>query len=100
MAQPPTLTTQFTPPSSCLATSAFYQIWTSVCASPLITCDMELFGVPDITGCFPPGYTPSLDFYYSPGVCPSGYTPACTSFNTVSSLIETIYTCCPTYGSH
>src|SRR5256885_2077011 len=29
--------------------------------------------------CLPPNYQSSSDFYYSPGVCPSGYTEACTS---------------------
>ncbi|KAF2149650.1 hypothetical protein K461DRAFT_50023 [Myriangium duriaei CBS 260.36] len=41
--------------------------------------------------CYPSSYTPQAHFY-SPGICPSGYTVACSS----TAKAETIATCCPT----
>lgn len=88
------LTAAFTPPSGC----ASYQT--------------ELYNVVDATGawyaqgpidlgsCFPSGYSSELTQYYSPGVCPSGYKPACVDYNQVGSLTETIYTCCPARFSY
>ncbi len=83
------LTTIFTPPSHC----ASYQT--------------NLYQVVDATGswfaqgpiepgnCFPSGYGSLSSQYYSPGVCPSGYQPACMDTNQIGSVTETIYTCCP-----
>ncbi|KAA8565602.1 hypothetical protein EYC84_009454 [Monilinia fructicola] len=34
--------------------------------------------------------------YYSPGICPTGYSAACSSFCTASGVTETVATCCPT----
>ncbi|KAI1339982.1 hypothetical protein F5Y15DRAFT_60683 [Xylariaceae sp. FL0016] len=48
------------------------------------------------SSCYPAGYSPSSKAYYSPGVCPSGFTPACSATNSIGSVTETIYTCCPT----
>jgi hypothetical protein len=87
------LTTVFTPPSSCLASSALWWIYTGYNV-------YQLQGPPDLQNCFPPSYVPNSTAYYSPGVCPSGYTTACTSFNTVGTVTDTLYTCCPTYVSH
>lgn len=46
-------------------------------------------------GCYPSSYSPDLFHYYSPGLCPSGYTTACTSLNSIGTVTETIHTCCP-----
>ncbi|KAI1120101.1 hypothetical protein F5Y10DRAFT_290307 [Nemania abortiva] len=47
--------------------------------------------------CLPSGFVPSDPYYYSPGLCPSGYTSAC--FAQISlptrSASETQATCCP-----
>ncbi|PMD56121.1 uncharacterized protein K444DRAFT_54564 [Hyaloscypha bicolor E] len=34
--------------------------------------------------------------YYSPGICPVGYTTACHSLDLIGTLSETVVTCCPT----
>ena len=48
-------------------------------------------------GCYPSSYSPGPADYYSPGLCPSGYTSACTSLNSIGTVTETIHTCCPTW---
>lgn len=45
--------------------------------------------------CFPSNYNPAPDAYYSPGVCPVGFTVACSSINAIGTVSETIQTCCP-----
>jgi hypothetical protein len=58
-----------------------------------------LQGATDMTTCFPSGYGEFQSDYYSPGVCPGGYTVACSRKSTAGSVTETIQTCCPTYVS-
>ncbi|KAH8890593.1 hypothetical protein GQ53DRAFT_824326 [Thozetella sp. PMI_491] len=43
-------------------------------------------------GCFPTDYNPSRNYHYSPGVCPAGFTTACSL--TVPGG-DVIATCCP-----
>lgn len=92
------LTTTFTPPASCFDTSTILDVWTTVCAAGLASCQYQVLGqAPDGSKtCMPPGYTPGGNNYYSPGICPSGYATACSSLNSVGSLTETVATCCPT----
>ncbi|KAK0620637.1 hypothetical protein B0T14DRAFT_429914 [Immersiella caudata] len=85
------LTTQFTPPATCASfvSNIYYSPGNGVFAGPLTSGN-----------CFPTGYNPSADRYFSPAhLCPVGYGPACS---TVASIInqgqsETRITCCPTY---
>lgn len=51
------------------------------------------YGQPDTTQCVPPSFTPFQKYYYSPGICPSGYYYACEAGVGTSS---TQATCCPT----
>ncbi|KAF8860665.1 hypothetical protein BDZ45DRAFT_304603 [Acephala macrosclerotiorum] len=75
----PALTTTFTPAASC--TNDFYtnteSNWYSI-------------GGPLASQCFPSGWA-STSQYFSPGICPDGYTQACSSLNGA----ETRATCCP-----
>ncbi|KAK3312354.1 hypothetical protein B0H66DRAFT_608623 [Apodospora peruviana] len=90
------LTTTFTAPVSCASSTGIH----------IVACDggsgkgcvwwAEGPLVPAASDCYPRSYDPFLGNYYSPGICPSGYTPACTSRNTLATLTETVYTCCPT----
>ncbi|TGO43902.1 hypothetical protein BCON_0744g00020 [Botryotinia convoluta] len=48
------------------------------------------------TTCMPSGFNRETAYYYSPGVCPTGYSAACSSYSTDSSATKTIATCCPT----
>lgn len=90
------LTTTFTAPSSCTTATGLYQIWPGT--------DRYFYEQGPLgsrTECFPSGYDPSPSQYYSPGLCPSGYTPACSSTEISSNTaIETAYTCCPTAAAY
>lgn len=80
------LTSTFTPPASCLQTFYHY--------AQVVGPMLEL-GPSNVPDCLPPNYQSSSDFYYSPGVCPSGYVKACSSSVVIGSLTETRATCCP-----
>ncbi|PVI07218.1 hypothetical protein DM02DRAFT_666954 [Periconia macrospinosa] len=89
------LTTQFTPAPSCLAPS---NLWIIRTTSTSIH-EYNFFGRPldAAQGCFPPGYNPASISYYSPAICPSGYTAASgTSRVITGSVTETTEVCCPT----
>ncbi|KAI2605035.1 uncharacterized protein GGS25DRAFT_503230 [Hypoxylon fragiforme] len=49
------------------------------------------------SACLPPNFRPVDPYYYSPGICPSGYTTACNAQISPSTgtLVETVATCCP-----
>lgn len=80
------LTTTFSPPPNCLASFAtIYDRTGGQMAGPVST-----------GSCLPPGYQANRGFFYSPGVCPYGYTSACSSLNEIGSLTQTAVTCCPT----
>lgn len=94
------LTTTFSAPSSCTTnTPRIYQIHTgkeyNYVQGPLFKPGSD---------CFPSGYVPSPSAYYSPGVCPQGYTPACTNLLPIQTALapatETAYICCPTALSY
>jgi hypothetical protein len=57
-------------------------------------------GSPEMSTCFPNGYGKYRSDYYSPGVCPEGFTVACSRLTTLESFTETIQTCCPTSVSY
>ncbi|KAI1329186.1 hypothetical protein F5Y16DRAFT_114286 [Xylariaceae sp. FL0255] len=85
------LTTPFVQPASCsLSLSYNFKYFTHSPSYYLLQ------GPLDQTSCLPSGYDGSSNQYFSPGVCPLGYTAACTDKSTVGSATETIYTCCPT----
>ncbi|ROW07861.1 hypothetical protein VMCG_03483 [Cytospora schulzeri] len=90
------LTTTFTAPSSCATAIGVYQIWPESDSyyyeqGPLLSR----------TECYPNGYDASPSQYYSPGLCPTGYTAACSSTGLISHTVtETAYTCCPTAADY
>lgn len=77
------LTTTFFPSPSC--TNDFYTagIYYSI-------------GGPLASECFPSGWR-STSQYFSPGICPTGYTQACSSLSTSGTEVETFATCCPRF---
>lgn len=92
------LTTTFTAPSSCATAAGLYQIWPAADTSYYYYEQGPLLSRTD---CYPSGYDASPSQYYSPGLCPSGYTPACSSTAVVSATAtETAYTCCPTAATY
>jgi hypothetical protein len=82
------LTTTFTPPPACQ--SSLSSVYSLSGSSFFIAGPADPSG-----GCFPRGYAGSLAQYYSPGVCPAGYTVACASLLSVGAATETVATCCP-----
>ncbi|KAI0882651.1 uncharacterized protein GGS22DRAFT_169991 [Annulohypoxylon maeteangense] len=83
------LTTTFTPPADCTASSALYWVNTA-------STFYWLHGQPGQSSCFPDSYSPYQNQYYSPGVCPVGYTRACESISTGGdNSFTTRATCCP-----
>lgn len=86
------LTTTFTAPSACATATGLYQIWSG--SDSYHYEQGPLLSRPD---CYPSGYDASPSQYFSPGLCPTGYTAACSSTHVLSSVVaETAYTCCPT----
>ena len=72
----------FTPPSSC--TSDIYKFGPD-------NGYYFLLGPSATSDCFPSSFALNRNAYYSPGVCPVGYTEACKTI----IKTETIATCCP-----
>ncbi|KAI1459830.1 hypothetical protein F4805DRAFT_418830 [Annulohypoxylon moriforme] len=83
------LTTTFVPPTPCASeASRIYQV-------PDDDLKFWAQGPVDLGNCWPSGYLTSNNLYYSPGICPSGYQPACNNSNVIGASTETIQTCCP-----
>jgi hypothetical protein len=91
------LTTTFTAPSSCTTAIGLYQIW----PPGTDRYHYEQGPLYSRKDCFPSGYDASPWQYYSPGLCPSGYTPACSSTEIISrGAAEIAHTCCPTAAAY
>lgn len=86
------LTTTFTP-SLPTCTSIFYA--QNAGASWLAL-------VQDANFCLPSGFNREPEYFYSPGVCPSGYDYACTVVpSTTNGVVgSTVATCCPRLVIH
>ncbi|KAF9894069.1 hypothetical protein FE257_009042 [Aspergillus nanangensis] len=93
------LTSTFTPPGSCLTDIYRYAVPTLQCKSGTTTntCHYKHLGPISATDCYPSGFTanPTATYYYSPGVCPSGYSIACSNVVSIGATSETRATCCP-----
>lgn len=93
------LTTTFTPPPDC--TTDTYQIEWSANSNyytlpPTATgvWGWMSLGATDWATCFPSGYT--TNSYFSPGLCPTGYSAGGLSYVSLDGKTETRGTCCPT----
>ncbi|KAK9793146.1 hypothetical protein SCARD494_06618 [Seiridium cardinale] len=85
------LTTTFTPPPDCTA-GAVGVLRANSGSSYFLTAG------PRASSCFPSGRIPGYTEYYSPGLCPHGFTAACLTSSPLpqGNGIETVATCCPT----
>src|SRR3569833_350492 len=84
------LTTTFVAPTT--RVSSFAHIYVSV--------DGGVYAGPFSTGaCLPSSYDNPRSNFYSPGICPSGFTPACSWTTALGSATETAVTCCPYFES-
>ncbi|KAJ5361613.1 hypothetical protein N7541_002457 [Penicillium brevicompactum] len=97
---PLALTTTFSPPAACTTetwwveylTGSYY--FTTSVTGPLSGWFFSQ-GPTDWSSCFPSGYQATTDFYYSPGVCPSGYSIASATTISLGTNTETRAACCP-----
>ncbi|KAH8901520.1 hypothetical protein GQ53DRAFT_757144 [Thozetella sp. PMI_491] len=94
----PALTSTFVPSTSC--TVNIYNILDEkaqcVAGTVAAGCYYYQLGVSTSTSdCFPSGWEPTSTAYFSPGICPSGYTTACSSVVSSGAATETRATCCP-----
>lgn len=82
------LTTTFTP--------SFGDCFSSIFYGTNSIGDWLQLGVPITTSsCLPENFGRDASLYYSPGICPSGYSYACTRATTSDANDITIATCCP-----
>ncbi|RYP19239.1 hypothetical protein DL765_003440 [Monosporascus sp. GIB2] len=89
------LTTTFRPPAACATSTGLYLV---DCGE---NCSYHANGPLETTACYPNNYDPEINKgYYSPGICPSGYTEACSRANSVGTVTEWAYTCCPSVESY
>ncbi|RYP29462.1 hypothetical protein DL767_006731 [Monosporascus sp. MG133] len=89
------LTTTFTPPAACATSTGLYLVG---CGED---CSYHAKGPLETTTCYPSAYDPHISSgYYSPGICPSGYTEACSRAESVGTVTEWAYTCCPSVESN
>ncbi|KAK6080644.1 formamidopyrimidine-DNA glycosylase [Seiridium cupressi] len=88
------LTTTFTPPPDCTG-GAVGVLRANSGSSYFLTAG------PGASSCFPSGKIPGYTEYYSPGLCPHGFTAACLTSSPLpqGNGIETVATCCPTVYS-
>ncbi|KAL0639004.1 hypothetical protein Q9L58_001885 [Maublancomyces gigas] len=109
------LITTFTPPATCLS-----HLYLEGSDAPVLSATFQdlvptgtfpTLGWPTQTECYPPGYqaassafraseeatAATFGGYFSPGVCPAGYTSACTKDIRFTSAGDQIALCCP-YG--
>ena len=97
----PALTTTFAPSPSCLIDyfKLPYQGSALTCLDAQNSSSQCFFThlgpATSTSDCLPSGYVPTSSFYYSPGICPSGYELACHS----TAGPETRGTCCPRSAS-
>lgn len=87
MTTPVPLTTIFNPAPQCFTDYYMYTTQT--------TYTYYVLGPPSTSLCQPSGWDSTLQ-YFSPGICPSGYSIACSSTISAGTVTETRATCCPT----
>ncbi|KAI0025966.1 hypothetical protein F4780DRAFT_774175 [Xylariomycetidae sp. FL0641] len=85
------LTTISTLPSQC------YEENIAIAQNSDVDITYQLTIGPGQSSCYSSSTFPFISSYYSPGLCPSGYTWACSDRNTYSfgAITETTVTCCP-----
>jgi len=91
LATPIALTTAFVPAPSCL--SNVYQYFPDA-FNTFAGYYLQLGAEDQKTKCLPSGWAATSQ-YFSPGICPTGYSQACWVTSSVGTDIETLATCCP-----
>ncbi|KAK8129112.1 hypothetical protein PG984_010220 [Apiospora sp. TS-2023a] len=89
------LTTTLTPATGCLQT-VWGQIYTEHNdGQNSTTHKYHSLGRSATSECYPSGFEIRSDAFYSPGLCPSGWTSACGTPEVIGTITETRATCCP-----
>ncbi|EGX88750.1 hypothetical protein CCM_08796 [Cordyceps militaris CM01] len=83
------LTTVFTPSPSCASNTGYTEFFNQDGGSYLVR------GPVVTEGCYPPGFKPQPDYYYTPGQCPSGYANVCGSMMDRITVAGVDAYCCP-----
>jgi hypothetical protein len=96
------LTTVYTPPASCTRSTGWYKSFETTVneAGETDAVYFDYRGPISIDECLPPGFNAETRDYYSPGVCPSAYTSACSRPGDFANPSLTKVICCPSYESH
>ncbi|KAJ5351655.1 hypothetical protein N7452_000629 [Penicillium brevicompactum] len=97
---PLALTTTFSPPAACTTETWIVEYLTGsyYFTTSVMEPGADWFfsqGPIDWSSCFPSGYQVTTDFYYSPGICPSGYSIASATIVSLGTNTETRAACCP-----
>ncbi|KAI0453735.1 hypothetical protein F5B21DRAFT_505014 [Xylaria acuta] len=91
------LTTTFTPAPDCnsyVSGLIYTQTVTTNHTTTTVEHKYHTLGLNNTSLCYPPYYHVGTGFYYSPAMCPSGWSAACGNFGS-GSIPETRATCCP-----
>ncbi|KAH7376704.1 hypothetical protein B0T11DRAFT_23508 [Plectosphaerella cucumerina] len=91
------LTTVYTPPASCTRSTGWYKSFETTVndAGETEAVYFDYRGPISIDDCLPPGFNAETRDYYSPGVCPSAYTSACSRPGDFANPSLTKVICCP-----
>ncbi|KAI0096093.1 hypothetical protein GGR51DRAFT_544354 [Nemania sp. FL0031] len=96
----PALPSTWTPPSSCLASTAYYMAvtWSEAGSYEFINMfgnpTPTEYGTPSGPPCLPTSFTAEVP-YLTDGPCPSGYSVACATQTSYNNEQASILTCCP-----
>ncbi|KAI2464605.1 hypothetical protein F4781DRAFT_412495 [Annulohypoxylon bovei var. microspora] len=89
------LTTTFTPAPECTAVISGIVFTQTGTDGNTTTHKYHSLGPSDTSSCYPPAFQTTSGFF-SPGICPSGWSSACGSVDVIGgSITETTATCCP-----
>ncbi|KAI0872762.1 hypothetical protein GGS24DRAFT_466392 [Hypoxylon argillaceum] len=92
------LITTFTPAPNCtsiISGIVHTETVTTNGSTTSTTYKYHSLGPENTVPCFPPAFRIGSDIFYSPGVCPQGWTSACGSIEVAGTVTETRATCCP-----
>ncbi|KAI8627205.1 hypothetical protein F5Y19DRAFT_487142 [Xylariaceae sp. FL1651] len=65
-----------------------------------LTVPYYIQGPVEQTSCYPSNYAGNTQQYYSPALCPTGFTAPCRSEYRTGTIVETVLTCCPTQENY
>ncbi|EJT82413.1 hypothetical protein GGTG_02386 [Gaeumannomyces tritici R3-111a-1] len=88
------LTATFTPPAGCLQ-QIYGTATTEIRGTASTGYKWHILGGTSAGDCYPQNFVPGPTAYYSPAVCPSGWSMASSTAEMVQTLTESRAVCCP-----